>query len=104
MSFHLDNIKLDTCMKISFLSKVNLYSRSLLFSILMSLSVTIYSFFCVLAYPLPFRIRYAMIAAFVGLQIWFLKVICRVDYRIEGLENIPKDRVGVVLSKHQSTW
>ena len=70
----------------------------------MSVSVFIYSFICVLAYPFPFRIRYKMIAEFVGMNIWFLKVICRVNYRIEGLENIPKDRVGIVLSKHQSTW
>lgn len=95
---------LDPSMKKSFFTKMNLYSRSLLFSVLMSLSVAVYSFFCVLAYPFPFRFRYAMIAAFIGLQIWLLKVICGVNYQIEGLENIPKDRVGVVLSKHQSTW
>jgi 1-acyl-sn-glycerol-3-phosphate acyltransferase len=27
-----------------------------------------------------------------------------VNYQIDGLENIPKDRVAVILSKHQSTW
>jgi 1-acyl-sn-glycerol-3-phosphate acyltransferase len=37
-------------------------------------------------------------------MVWLLKVVCCVDYEIKGLENIPKDRSGVVLSKHQSTW
>lgn len=90
--------------KKSFLSKVNLYARSLLFSIIMSVAVILYSFFCILAYPFPFRYRYAIIAAFTGAIIWILKILCHVDYRIEGLENIPKNRVGVVLSKHQSMW
>ncbi|MEO8400542.1 MAG: lysophospholipid acyltransferase family protein [Gammaproteobacteria bacterium] len=33
-----------------------------------------------------------------------MKVICQIDYHVEGLENIPKNRNGVVLCKHQSTW
>lgn len=84
--------------------RVGLYFRSVIFSILMAMAVFIYSFICVLAYPLPFRYRYTMIAAFTGLIIWLLKMICGVNYKIHGLENIPKDRVGIVLSKHQSTW
>ncbi len=91
-------------MKQSFLSTVIIYARSLLFSILMSLTVFVYSFFCILAFPLPFRYRYAIIAAFTGAMVWLLKILCRIDYQIEGLENIPKDRVGIVISKHQSTW
>ncbi len=84
--------------------RMNLYLRSLLFSIIMALTVLFYSFFCILAYPFPFRYRYAIIMAFTGAMIWLLKVICGVNYKIEGLENIPKDRVGIVLSKHQSAW
>ncbi len=26
------------------------------------------------------------------------------EYKVEGFENIPQDRNGIVLSKHQSTW
>lgn len=36
--------------------------------------------------------------------IWLLKVICGIKYRVEGLENLPKDRNYVVVSKHESTW
>jgi len=35
---------------------------------------------------------------------YVLKVVCHIDYRIEGLENVPKDRVGIIMCKHQSTW
>ncbi|MBV5310086.1 lysophospholipid acyltransferase family protein [Chromatium okenii] len=32
-----------------------------------------------------------------------LRIICQLDYRIQGLENLPKTNV-IVLAKHQSTW
>ncbi len=90
--------------KNSFLHRINLFVRSLLFSIMMALSTILYSFVCILAMPFPFRYRYAMIMFFTSGILKLLKIICRVDYRVEGLENIPLDRNGVVLSKHQSTW
>ena len=83
---------------------INLFSRSLIFSILMATTTFIYSFICVLCSPLPLRYRTAIITSWTKMIIWLLKVICKIDYRIEGLENVPKDRVGIVLSKHQSTW
>ncbi len=86
------------------MNKIILFFRSLIFSIYMILAATIYSFFCILAFPLPFRFRYKMIVAWTGSVLWVLKKVCRIDYQIEGLENIPKDRNGIVLSKHQSTW
>ncbi|MBK1694810.1 1-acyl-sn-glycerol-3-phosphate acyltransferase [Chromatium weissei] len=36
-------------------------------------------------------------------NLWALRTICHLDYRIHGLENIPKTNV-IVLAKHQSTW
>lgn len=40
------------------------------------------------------------------MQVYFqvLKFVCHIDYKVEGLENIPKDRVGIIMCKHQSTW
>src|SRR5947199_174963 len=99
-----ENVMGDLMKSKSVFYRMNIYLRSLLFSIIMSMAVLIYSFFCVLAYLLPFRYRYAMIAGFTGFIIWLLKMICHVNYKIHGLENIPEDRVGIVLSKHQSTW
>lgn len=90
--------------KMSKLNCINLFFRSLLFSIFMITFTTIYSFFCVLSFPLPFRTRYNIIIFWTSTILWVLKKLCHINYQIEGLENIPKDRSGVVLSKHQSTW
>jgi len=35
--------------------------------------------------------------------LWLLKVICRLEYRVEGLEQIPA-RASIILAKHQSAW
>jgi len=90
--------------KASFLHRANLFTRSLIFSITMVISTILYSFLCILALPFPFRYRYVMIAGFTGVILKILKIICRIDYHVRGLENIPKNRNGIVLSKHQSTW
>ncbi len=90
--------------KPSFFKRVNLFIRSLVFSVLMSVSIILYSFICILGFLLPFRYRYAMIAGFTAFIVNLLKIICQINYHVQGLENIPKDRAGVVLSKHQSVW
>lgn len=38
------------------------------------------------------------------INILLLKYICNVKYEVEGAENIPEDKVFLVVSKHQSTW
>lgn len=86
------------------LSRFNLLIRSSFFSIFMILAATFYSFICILSFPFPLRYRHGLISAWTGAMIWALKKTCRIDYQIEGLENIPRDRNGVILSKHQSTW
>ena len=86
------------------LNKINLFLRSALFSFLMLISTIIYSFICVAAFPFPFRYRYKLITAYTSTMLWLLKVLCHIDYKIEGQKNIPKHRNGIVLSKHQSTW
>lgn len=83
---------------------LSLFFRSLLFSVFMSLSAFFYSFFCLLLFPLPIRYRNPLIMAWSRPIIWALKIICRIQYQVEGLENIPQDRVGVIMAKHQSTW
>ena len=90
--------------KYSFFYRTNLFVRSLLFSIVMAAATMLYSFFCVLAFPLPFSYRYQIIMRFTSGILWCLKKICRINHHVIGLENIPTDRNGIVLSKHQSTW
>lgn len=91
--------------KISLWEKSNRLVRSLLFSISLIVTTVPYSFLCVAArWTMPLHFRCMMIAWWTRYIVWSLKFFCRVNYHVEGLENIPKDRNGIVFSKHQSTW
>ena len=90
--------------KHSHCQRISIVLRSLIFTVFMATFTFFYSFLCVAANVLPFRCRYAIIMAWNKIIVGALKIICRVDYKIEGLENIPKDRTGIILSKHQSSW
>lgn len=85
-------------------SKLNLFIRSLIFSIYSLTSIVLYSFVVAASFPFPLRYRFALINKFLVSYFFMLKHICHIDYKLEGLENIPKDRPGIVLSKHQSTF
>jgi 1-acyl-sn-glycerol-3-phosphate acyltransferase len=84
--------------------KISMFLRSLLFAIVVPLFTSVWSFICVMAFPLPLRIRNEVVMVWTRSVVWLLKVICRIDYHIEGWENIPRDRNGVIMSKHQSAW
>lgn len=49
-------------------------------------------------------------ASFITCRVWsrfvcfLLKHICRIDHKIIGLENIPKNSPYIIASKHQSAW
>ncbi len=78
--------------------------RSLIFGIIFPTYTMLYSFICLLVSPLPLRYRHRTVMFYTNSVIWLLKVICHVNYRIEGLENIPRDKPGIIMSKHQSAW
>src|SRR3990167_1686208 len=81
-----------------------LFFRSLLFSCFSIISILLYSFFCLVSWVLPVQQRIVPMLLFLKLHLFVLKKICHIDYEIKGLEHIPKDRCGVVMCKHQSTW
>lgn len=85
-------------------SKLNLFIRSSIFLIVSVSTMVIYSILALLALPFPMHIRHWLIRPYLRFYFWLLKVVCHIDYHIEGLENIPKDRNGIVMCKHQSTW
>ena len=51
--------------------------------------------------PFPFSVRYRFINFYSVLNLWVLKHLCNIDYRVEGTENIP-DEACIIFSKHQS--
>ncbi len=84
-------------------AKIVLYARSCLFLLLFAASVVVYAAAGLLAFLLPFRQRYRLITTWGDLNVWLCARICGLDYRVEGLENLP-GRPSVVMASHRSTW
>jgi len=76
---------------------------SVLFTLFLFVSVPFYGAFALLTAPLPHRYTYGVAVAWVDSMFWLLRVLCRLDYRVEGLEHLPA-RSSVVLLKHSSAW
>lgn len=76
---------------------------SILFTTLLFVSVPVYGAVALLTAPLPRRYTYRVAVAWVDSMFWLLRVLCRLDYRVEGRENLPA-RSSVVLMKHSSAW
>ncbi len=53
---------------------------------------------------LPFEWKFTYLSYWNQSIIFFSRVIAGIDYRVAGLENIPKGKPYVVLAKHQSQW
>jgi 1-acyl-sn-glycerol-3-phosphate acyltransferase len=85
-------------------STVNLFIRSLIFSIYSLTTIMIYSFVCLISLIFPLKYRHTLIRVYLQTYFYVLKLVCHIDYHIEGMENIPKNRNGVIMCKHQSTW
>lgn len=81
-----------------------LFLRSLLFSIGMILITVIYAIPSTLAYVLPYRPRYRVVNVWHRSVLRWLEFTCGIHYEVEGLENIPQGRAGIIFSRHESTW
>lgn len=88
----------------SLLACVNLYVRSALFLAVMVVMTLILGPVVLLRRNASFEANYVMLRLWVRIVLSALDWICGVRYEVQGAENIPPDRNGVVLCKHQSTW
>jgi len=77
--------------------------RSVLFNVVMWLSVVIYAPLMLPTALLPFPARYRIIRQWARFQVFLLKVMCGLDYRVEGREHLPAG-AAIIMSKHQSAW
>ena len=77
------------------------YFYSLAFVSTMFISSVYLSIIGTLLFPFSFNIRYRFINFYSVLNLWVLKYLCKIDYRVEGKENIP-DEACIIFSKHQS--
>ena len=69
----------------------------------MWLSVIVYAPLSLLTIILPYPLRYRFIRRWAWFQLFMLKALCRLDYRVEGATHLPKG-AAIILSKHQSAW
>lgn len=81
-----------------------IFIRSLIFAIYSLTTIVLYSLVVLASVIFPLRVRHLLIRSYLRVYLRMLKFICHVDYKVEGLENIPKNRNGIILSKHQSSW
>lgn len=76
---------------------------SILFTTYLFLSVPVYGVVALATAPLPRRATYAVAVAWVSSVFFWLRVLCRLDYVVEGREHLPRTSA-VVLMKHSSAW
>ncbi len=80
-----------------------LHTRSVIFLLGMTVSTVIIAPIMVLAFPLEFKFRYKVAQTWVAFNLWLIKIVCGLDYEVEGRENIPEQN-GIIFCKHQSAW
>jgi 1-acyl-sn-glycerol-3-phosphate acyltransferase len=77
---------------------------SLLFTIFLFTWTFVYGLmFAIVANFIPYRRRFALAHGWGWVLLRALKLLCRLDYRVEGRENMPEGH-HVALWKHSSTW
>jgi len=76
---------------------------SIFFTLCLFVSVPFYGTVALLTAPLPRSWTYGVAVAWIDSMFWLLRRLCGLDYRVEGLEHLPK-RSSIVLIKHSSAW
>jgi 1-acyl-sn-glycerol-3-phosphate acyltransferase len=80
------------------------FIRSLIYTVFLFAWTFFYSIFFVIACSfLPFPKRFILARVWGLVLLWALKWTCRLDYRIEGQENLPAGN-HIALWKHSSSW
>jgi 1-acyl-sn-glycerol-3-phosphate acyltransferase len=82
---------------------VSQWIRSVLFTLYLFASVPVYSVVVLLTAPLPHRVTYRAVVAWVHSVLFLLRRLCRLDFEVEGREHLPREN-SVVLMKHSSAW
>ena len=77
--------------------------RSFLYALGMLLLTPLFSVIALLTFPFHPLTRSRIIAAWAKIMLWWARLVCGLQYRVIGAENIPATPV-VILSKHQSAW
>lgn len=84
--------------------KIIWFLRSLVFTFGQTITLLFFSLFGQLLRPFSHEIRYRFMHLWAIFCVWWVKVTCKVDYRIHGKEFIQRDKVGLILARHESAW
>lgn len=80
------------------------FIASLLYTTFFLLFTFAYAIFFVVVAPfMPLRARFRLAGVWARVLLSALRVICRLDYRVEGRDNLPAEPC-IVLMKHSSSW
>jgi len=77
--------------------------RSFIFQMGMWAFTIPFTILAILTFPLSAIARYKFISLWAKTILFWLKISCNINFKVNGLENIPK-KPFMVLSKHQSAW
>ena len=78
--------------------------RSLIYFVLLLITTSLFGpALATFGWLLSFNGRSSIANLWARLNVLLLKHICKLDYRVTGLENFPSNNT-IVLSKHQSAW
>jgi 1-acyl-sn-glycerol-3-phosphate acyltransferase len=80
-----------------------IWLRSLFFQIYFYATVCFFAVLCFLSYPFPYAMRFRFAKMWGYTMLWGGRVICGLEYKIEGRENIP-DEPSVILIKHTTVF
>lgn len=77
--------------------------RSLIFQAYFFVSVLLFAFAVFLSWPLPFAVRFGLARTWARSMLWVGRVMCGLEYVIEGRENIPQEP-SVIMIKHSTVF
>jgi len=80
-----------------------IWIRSLLFQIYFYASVSVFSTLCFITLVFPYKFRFRFARMWGKSMLWAGRVMCGLDYVIEGEENIPNE-ASVILIKHTTVF
>jgi len=77
--------------------------RSLIFQIGMWIFTIPFTILSILTFPFSAINRYRFISLWAKTVLFWLKISCKINFKVKGSKNIPKTPF-MILSKHQSAW
>jgi 1-acyl-sn-glycerol-3-phosphate acyltransferase len=77
--------------------------RSVLFALVQIVTVPPFALVALATFPFPPLLRYRVITAWSRLIVHAAERICRIRYRVRGMEHVPHPPF-IILAKHQSAW